>query len=456
MEDLSPQPSLFDPQIESVTTSPPDKSLHAGDGGFLIMFDEENRSWLLKSHTESDEDFSDAFSALDWKIKQHEICLISFDQKSIEGVALAERKQKVATARYRVVFTHFKPFTKLPIDAISQKLGGSIRRYFIKASNGQGHRMATQTWNDVIDTIIAMQPDVLNAIQGVITIRNWLQKPIVGDWTQTLSEERDAVGIALEIFGTERQKELRKWSPPLNNEAAPYLQGLSEVVIGEDAMIQHDNEVFDTWERIQKTMVGATIFSRGDQLLTIQNFNRTPIEKTLGVDLLYYHHTYRAYVLVQYKRMRRDEKNRWVYRPENDASYQLEIDRMRAFQKQTPTENLISKSLSEHRLSPALFFFKLCPETIFNPASTEMIKGMYFSLDHWESLLGSPLTRGERGGLRIPFDHDLRYMNNSLFVQLAQDGWIGSRAVTSEQVTSIINQCLLSNREVIYAYSETI
>ena len=40
-----------------------------------------------------------------------------------------------------------------------------------------------------------------------------------------------------------------------------------------------------------------------------------PLEQTLGVDLIYYQHQYRSYILVQYKRMSQNGIGGWEFRP---------------------------------------------------------------------------------------------------------------------------------------------
>ncbi len=45
-------------------------------------------------------------------------------------------------------------------------------------------------------------------------------------------------------------------------------------------------------------------------------------------------------------------------------------------------------------------------------------------------------------------------MNNTLFISLVQSGWIGSREITSEQLTNIINEVLSKGRAIVLAKVE--
>jgi hypothetical protein len=170
-------------------------------------------------------------------------------------------------------------------------------------------------------------------------------------------------------------------------------------------------------------VVGAAEFVKEGHKLTIMNVNRHKIEETLGVDLLIYHHTYRSYVLIQYKRMTKDGDS-LTYRPV-DNSYSSEIQRMESFRKLTSEPKL--KCVSDFRLNNEFFYFKLCPAEIKEPLSTKMIPGMYLPLSYWRLLLSSIETSGRRGGRLFSYDNVKRYINNTLFTDLVQNGWVGSQ-----------------------------
>jgi hypothetical protein len=83
-------------------------------------------------------------------------------------------------------------------------------------------------------------------------------------------------------------------------------------------------------------MIGSATFSKEGQSLTISNFNRHKVEQNTGVDLVYYHHKFDAYVMIQYKRMKVEtlkKGNRIVYRPLLDESYKKEIEKMKELQE---------------------------------------------------------------------------------------------------------------------------
>ena len=120
------------------------------------------------------------------------------------------------------------------------------------------------------------------------------------------------------------RSELLLWREP----AAPssFLAGLQPRAPIEDRLIDYDASVFDGWKLVERDAVGRAVFAEGQNLLTVINVNRSAIERTLGVDLVYFNHRFRSFVLVQYKRMRR-ESGRSVYRP--DKGLEKELRRMR-------------------------------------------------------------------------------------------------------------------------------
>jgi len=181
------------------------------------------------------------------------------------------------------------------------------------------------------------------------------------------------------------------------------------------------------------------------------NANRTSIEHTLGVDLVYYNHKYQAFVMVQYKRMDTDddlESNKAIYRP-IDSSYHTEIQRMQNCLDNMPKYS--SKKILEFRLSHNPFFFKLCPKITFEPLSDELIKGMYIPFDYWKVLVEDPEAKGPRGGIQITYENTDRHFNNTSFVNLIKDGWIGSPVQAEDQLSKLISAGLEGNRSVIYA-----
>jgi hypothetical protein len=108
-----------------------------------------------------------------------------------------------------------------------------------------------------------------------------------------------------------------------------------------------------------------------------------------------------------------------------------------------------------YRLNPDIFYFKVCEALMFE-RSPDLVDGLYFPLELWKNLLLSDEGRGSLGGLKIMRSKVKRYFSNTLFIELTQKGWIGSRLLTSDALNLLMKaslNSLESNRLVLWAKS---
>ncbi|HVM36643.1 MAG TPA: hypothetical protein VM784_15065 [Actinomycetota bacterium] len=176
--------------------------------------------------------------------------------------------------------------------------------------------------------------------------------------------------------------------------------------------------------------------------MTVLNTNRTPIERVLGVDLVYYTHRYCSFVIVQYK-MFRNENGKWTYRP--DDQFEEELRRMRVL----PAAEW-DGSAASFRLSSDPRYLKLCWPQSDEPTATELVKGRYLPVEFWEGA-EKGLFRGKRDGLVIHDESLDRSFTNSGFIDLVAAGWIGTRGAPTETIEEVILASLDANRSVMLA-----
>jgi hypothetical protein len=295
--------------------------------GYIIIFDEPLISERLK---ELDE-FSDGFSIPDWKMKSSQICLLSFDRKTITRAAIGYKGKRATTFKSEIYFKHILDFPPVSIKKILEKMGSRTRNYFIKSSTGTGGSIPARTWEDLGNVIKYLNSDAYKAIKSLQEI---IEK--VGEFKtipeyEIVAYEKDAVGLLLDIFGEKmslRKRILPYWRHSGDEKnIAPFLKGIGRSKLAEDTIINNDSKIFGDWEFMRSLPnLSSTDFFKNGETLTICNTNRTTIEKTLGVDLIYYHHTYNSFVLIQYKRMTQEGvENKYIYRPKNDKNYKKEI-----------------------------------------------------------------------------------------------------------------------------------
>lgn len=139
--------------------------------GIIIFFDEYRRTDLLKEQKEGGYfSFSDALSVQDWEIKSLQVALISFSMENIDFIGLATKGNRVVTAKSRIEFSDLVSLNSLPIKKVEKKLDSSIRKHFIRSSQGSGAKVPLKTWQGVISVIKELRPDNASEIDRLLSI----------------------------------------------------------------------------------------------------------------------------------------------------------------------------------------------------------------------------------------------------------------------------------------------
>lgn len=119
--------------------------------GYIIVFDEPRRNeWLLERQDTRGEArdwrFTDTLSAPDWRPKSAEVCFLSFGGKSLDFATLAERGNRVASAKYLVTFAHLLDLGAIPLADVEARISLRLARHLIRSSSGYGSRVPEKTW----------------------------------------------------------------------------------------------------------------------------------------------------------------------------------------------------------------------------------------------------------------------------------------------------------------------
>lgn len=428
--------------------------------GFIVNFDEARRNDLLSERVDDFTDsFSDALSVYDWELGQLSIALLSFSPETIDYISLAKKGKRVVTSKNRVEFSSIVSLDALPLVSIERYLDTKLSRFFIRSSQGSGGAIPKVTWKAVLDAIKNERPNVSSEIDRLISLTKYAGVRLYGGRTDILAQEREALGVSLDIFSggaSLRNQVLSQWAPleddveDLNENDAiatlnftqssmpSFLRGLPERFRQEESAIQHDLMNWDDETAVH--IEGISHFEQGNRQLSIVYANRNSLEKTLGVDLIYCNEAFNQFVLVQYKIMKK-ESGVQVYRP--DEQFRKELKRMDKFYSRYG-EGELPINDTEFRFNPDGFFFKLVPNKGLIAASGELSKGMYLSREYVHFLLGPNGPTGPKGGSVINFENASRYMSNSEFISNVRLGRLGS--------FGSVSQCI---SEIIRAYYET-
>lgn len=428
--------------------------------GLIFILTLQSQAGYFTTYLERGWKYTDVISDVDLSISPLELALVSLDALHITFICLLRNRGRIATRKCKVDFEQIRELDKpIPISQLRNSLPSKLHKHFERVVKTGTHRFPKKTWTELVSILHGQFSDAYLVLDELDKLRRFRSSSYSGIGTEILSQEKDAVNLVLRFAGFDHTL-VKEWFPP-NEEIAPFLKGLSAATIREDTMVHHDSVSFGEWRPQRHDRIGSVTLVKDKEMLTILNVNRTPIEETLGVDLIYYHHKYRSYTLVQYKRMKTEKRpyvgngeeiemtrDVWVYRPFLDPSYKKEIARMKEFQKQLPRKDN-GQSLPNYRLNDQAFYFKLCPNEQINPNSTDMIRGMYFPLDYWNRLLSSTQTCGPKGGKQVTYQNSGRYLTNTFFVNLVQSGWIGTREITSKTLNNLINEILSSGRAIV-------
>lgn len=260
---------------------------------------------------------------------------------------------------------------------------------------------------------------------------------VVGRSVARWQQEADAIRVVLRAAGID-SRELDAWRPPAPSE--PYLAGL-QATPSEASLIDHDSRRLPGWEVIETARPDIRVFSRAGRMIEVLSANATGMESLTGVDLVYYHHQAQSLVFVQYKKL----KNGSVA---IDKRLESQLKRMRAVSslgtRPTAPDN--------YRLGTRTScFIKLTSTDRFDPSADRLMRGMYLPIDYVDLLLGDLATFGPRGGQQITERTVRRFINNTLFVKLLGEAWIGTNGVSLADVLQLGADTILARRSLVLA-----
>ncbi|MGA2858945.1 MAG: hypothetical protein ABSE40_18910 [Candidatus Sulfotelmatobacter sp.] len=380
-----------------------------------------------------------------------ELVIVSMQGTDADYLGISQAGRLVAVDQTTTVISSLVELSSMTSERIKEKLPSRLARRFEPPTKGV-YRVSPRLWSEVLK-VVSSTPGTHKRVQE---LRQAVAEPAR---PQRRTEgglevfERDAIASALQVWGgpSFRKRILREAAVSGVEPTAPFLKRLEKVSVREDPQISHDQITFPGMEVAQASAVGSVLLLRGDgDYLTILNCNRQPLEQTLGVDLIYYNHRFDSFVLVQYKRMTEGEHGP-EYRPQNNRNHQRELNRMimtdRMLEARAKPRD---RRTATYRLSRRPFFLKLCESKAKVALDAGMVSGMYIPLELWRRLLKSPAVRGPRGGITVTCVNS-RKLTNGQFTNLLRNGWIGSAAGESKELSRIIESVLAAGRMLVLA-----
>lgn len=371
-----------------------------------------------------------------------QVALVSWEGEYLDACAVMTTTGRVAAYKTRVRLTQFFDGIAVELKELSRRLPPSVRGRFREALNGGQFDMEVTA--AVRKVVVEHYPDAAQAWE-LAEAEAQREPPELwpAESVPVVAYERDAVGLALAIAGISRDDVMSDWDGDTD---APFLKGLTEFRVYEDAAIVRDTTVFGKWKGLGSSIIGIVRFEERGRHVTVINANRTPIENTLGCDLVYYVHDFNAYVLVQYKRLAKAAKG-WEFRPDSDANFDEELERMRSIA--APAR--VKDDPEHYRMGENFCFIKFCKPVTTDPFSGELSAGMYLPLDYFDRLVKADRLKGPLGGKVLTYDNVGRWLNNSAFVSLVERSWVGARGLTATQLTDVLHRSLAAKHSLILA-----
>ena len=435
--------------VPSIITTEEENDLF---GAHIVHFDITAFAKTFEQETRKGLTFKIPLMIADLAPQKFGIALISTNGGEITYISLFRRMQGETSIGAKFSFTGTTRIEEVIISELSEATKMDLSTRIAKSSAQPGSRFNYSEWKDIRDAMAQLRPASAMAIYALDTKCAELQNANYQDKLDIMLMERDALGIALDLSNFDRPEILSRFIPFRAEKAIPAFSFLEGVNIIEDDLIIRDMKTFPDWFKIDilDTPRNIVQFEKGNSVLTVINANRNKIEHTMGVDFIYFHEPFNAFVMIQYKKMEREGKNRNSLRYRfKGLSYEIELANMKRL-KGHPLLNGATKTPDDYRLFNGAYYFKLCDpsDVAINPR--DLVPGAYFPLDYWEFLINEGYAKGSDNG-KVIEPAGLRYINNTLFIQLIQGGWIGSISPGINVISELVEESLMQKNSLIIA-----
>ena len=388
------------------------------------------------------------------------ICLHTGYTEAKLFVGIVKKQSKIATGQVRLKATNILELEDITKDqlvqALPKEMKGRAENYFGEEYKKLPPKLGEGLFNVIKD----LKSDLSEGLESLFEALNSRRLPSTTAREEDAAVEKDALGLSLDIFGIDRSDVFRRWEKNGKNIGTSFLNGLKEFTVYEDDVINYDLHKFPGFDilksDVSSDITGIVEFESQDgEKLTVINANRKPMEKAMGVDLIYFHRRFASFIMIQYKMMdQRSEQHSSFYYNPNQKSHDEELERLINLRKLIANEKS-SIDLSGYRFSDCSLFFKLCKKIELKMDDHSLAPGMYIPLDQWELLLKDESTKGAKGGRQFGY-HTLhkRYMTKDIFVGLIQAGFIGTSGNASEKLALFIDDAVKKGKSVMYAIDE--
>lgn len=385
---------------------------------YLFSFHQAAHCDELRRHARTSDGFSDSL-VMPGVIADLETALISFDGQKFTSVGMFTSANRASTGKRRGKFEYVRDFP----DPVPIRPALARAKVGLKAIDATKRIHPTKIQGKLalgLDTWIrTASPANARMLDELAERRARMLASRSDPSYLKLAEQRDGVGIVLDIAGLDRADILGRAAWPENSSRRGFLEAMppSTVKVDERRILEQDMTVFGDWKTHPPKYMATRVYTDGRVTVTLLCVDNSDVEKHTGVDLVYYFEPYDSFVMIQYKRM-----TQGVYTPDTRCHEQTGRMSSAFDQMYAHTSDFLHES--DYRLSTNPFYLKVCEGQAPIEYSETLIEGMYFPLEHWQKILDHRRSKGD--SLHISRQSAPRWLSNTEFVDIAKKGWVGS------------------------------
>ena len=377
------------------------------------------------------------------------LCFISVKKGFLTHVARSAVYYPAESGRDKLDIWNLTTLTKpVRTSVIKKKVQGKQGWRAKRALDG-GH-ISAAAFELVMEALHRVDTEAAGIAESLIDRRPPAPDPTPTDAKINWAYQRDAVVTSLEIARI--PKERLKVRAQLNGSASADITSIfdseDDVTTIEDlAILQDLDDVNEDWDLVKRQRYPAKTFINGETKLTVILANKLPLERQLGVDLVYVNETLKSVVFVQYKMFAGSDGENG-YRPDDQLAE--EIRRMDAVAAKISGIGE-DDSCDGYRLGPDPFFLKFCSKLLSHDA-TGHVPGIYVPVSYWKRLVKTHMGKGKRGGTVIYAEtFGRRHLTPTHFIDMVGRGWVGTSALQTDALAPYLKAMLSGKKSVVLA-----
>lgn len=246
-------------------------------------------SEAVMASIDREEQFTTTVPYYSVKPRLAELVIVSLDGKAANYLGISQAGRRIATGLITIAVSNVVPIDELTVKGLQELLPNRFKHRFTPPASG-AYRPSPALWNVIVQLVTAQQPGIRPKLKQFVKMIGEVSRPRGRVSGGIEIFDRDAVASALQIWGgtSYRKRVLRKAVPSIASAPiAPFLDRLKTVSVREDPQINHDHVTFPGMNVARRDVIGSVVLTNGEEYLTILNCNRQPLERTLGVDLIY-------------------------------------------------------------------------------------------------------------------------------------------------------------------------